>query len=190
MVVRPLLPSLARTGAALVAAGALAATTAGAALAGQPLEAPARAAVGAENVLEAPVLRLINRTRHAHGLAPLRLSASLARAAEAHASEMARNGFFAHESADGTSAADRILRYYRVSGYRRWTVGENLLWRSPDVSPGEALRMWLDSPPHRRVLLLASFSEIGLAAVHVGSAGGDYGGHAVTILVADFGGRS
>lgn len=95
---------------------------------------------------------------------------------------MARLGFFAHESANGTSPFERIRRHYRGS-----SVGETLLWRSPDVTPEEALALWLQSPPHRRVLLGSAFRVVGLAAVHVEGAPGDFNGLDVTIVVADFG---
>jgi uncharacterized protein YkwD len=46
--------------------------------------------------------------------------------------------------------------------------------------------MWLNSPPHRKTLLSKQWCEIGVAAVHVASAPGTYGGREVTILTADF----
>jgi uncharacterized protein YkwD len=49
--------------------------------------------------------------------------------------------------------------------------------------------MWLNSPEHRKILLTARWREIGLAAVHVTSASGTYGGREVTIVTADFGVR-
>ena len=66
-------------------------------------------------------------------------------------------------------------------------VGETLLWRSPDVTPVEALRMWLQSAGHRRILLSGSFRDIGLSAVHATGAPGAFQGRDVTIVVADFG---
>ncbi len=187
-VVSPLLRHRARTALALACAATLA--VAAPVMGAVGPERPARTVLTAQDALEQPVLRLVNRLREARGLPRLRLSESLTRAAEAHAREMGRHGYFAHESVDGTPSADRILRYYRVAGYRRWSVGENLLWRSPDVSPAQAVQMWLESPPHRHALLYPRFTEVGLAAVHVTAAGGDYSGRDVTILVADFGGRS
>ena len=68
-----------------------------------------------------------------------------------------------------------------------WSVGENLLWSSPDVDPSSALKMWFDSPEHKRNMLNARWREIGLSAVHVAAAPGTYGGREVTIITADFG---
>lgn len=148
---------------------------------------PARRA--ARNALEAQVVGEINGLRSRRGLARLRFSVRLNAAADAHSRAMARRGFFAHESADGTSFWRRVARYYPQGRYRLWSVGENLLWSSPSVSAGEALRMWMASPPHRANLLARRWREIGLSAVHVASAPGVFGGREVTIVTADFGVR-
>jgi uncharacterized protein YkwD len=144
--------------------------------------------LSARNALEADVLVQINTLRRSRGLAPLRLSAALSRAADAHSTAMATRGFFAHESSDGTAFWKRVARYYpRRAG--TWAVGENLLWSSPDVDAAAALRMWLKSPPHRKILLTARWREIGLSAVHAASAPGVYRGLEVTVVTADFGVR-
>ena len=139
--------------------------------------------------LERDVLGEVNALRRSRGLAPLRLSRQLSTAAQAHSATMARHGFFRHESADGSEFWKRVRRYYRAGGFGYWSVGENLLWSSPNVDARGALRMWLDSPSHRRTLLTPEWREIGLGAVHVASAPGTYGGREVTILTADFGVR-
>jgi uncharacterized protein YkwD len=139
--------------------------------------------------LERGVLTNINSFRHDHKLTSLRFSSKLAAAAREHSAEMAQRGYFSHDSADGTSFDKRISRYYSISGKHYWSVGENLLWSSPDVNAVGALNMWLNSPEHRKILLTARWREIGLSAVHVASASGTYGGRAVTIVTADFGVR-
>src|ERR1700675_317987 len=139
--------------------------------------------------LEQDVLANVNLLRRQHGLAALRLSSKLAAAARAHSSEMAKRGYFSHDSASGASFDKRISRFYTLGGKRYWSVGENLLWSSPDVSASAALDMWLNSPEHKKILLTARWREIGLAAVHVHSAPGSYGGREVTIVTADFGVR-
>lgn len=144
----------------------------------------ARGATVATSAFEQSVMSRVNSTRRAHGLRPLHTAKNLVRAAEAHARSMAHAGYFSHSSADGTSPATRIRRFYGGS-----TVGETLLWRSPNMTAAQAVQMWLNSPPHRAILLSGSFREIGLAAVHVARARGAFGGGPVTILVADFGAR-
>ena len=132
----------------------------------------------------------VNALRLAHGLVPLRVSPSLRAAANVHSTQMARLGYFSHDSANGGSFSSRIATFYPARGYRSWTVGENLLWASPDVGALRALKMWLASPPHRANLLNARWREIGLVAVHARSAPGVYGNAPTTIVTADFGSRS
>ena len=103
--------------------------------------------------------------------------------------EMARLGYFSHDSANGAAFWRRLERYYGSKGRRYWSVGENLLWSSPDVDAAGALRMWMGSPEHRANLLKGEWREIGLSAVHVTSAPGAFNGLEVTIVTADFGVR-
>ena len=124
----------------------------------------------AMQALESGVLGEINATRRAHGLVPLRVSAALTAAARQHTVEMARLGYFAHNSANGGSFDRRIVRYYPSAHRRFWSVGENLLWSSPDVDASTALQLWMNSPEHRANLLTARWREIGVSAVHVASA--------------------
>jgi uncharacterized protein YkwD len=160
------------------------------------LSAPAGAAVDRRtsgvrtlSALEHEVLVDVNAIRAQHGLRPLRLSERLTAAADRHSREMARGGFFAHESADGSAFWKRIERFYGPAHFRHWSVGENLLWSSPDVDRASAMRMWMGSAPHRANLLTARWREIGVSAVHVASAPGVYGDQPVTIVTADFGVR-
>ena len=79
---------------------------------------------------------------------------------------MAPHGYFAHESADGSAFWRRISA---STAPRRalWSVGENLLWSSPDVDARGALKLWLASPEHRQNLLNPTLAQIGVSAVHV-----------------------
>jgi uncharacterized protein YkwD len=139
--------------------------------------------------LEAGLLVDVNNLRRTHGLVALRLSSKLSLAARQHSMEMAARGYFSHSSADGSHFDRRIARFYPMGNRRYWSVGENLLWSSPDVDAAGALQMWLDSPEHRANLLTPRWREIGLSAVHAASAPGTYHGREVTIVTADFGVR-
>jgi uncharacterized protein YkwD len=142
------------------------------------------------SALESDLLGQINATRRHRGLRPFRLSLKLTAAANQHSVSMARKGYFSHDSANGGSFWKRIASFYGYSGYRSWSVGENLLWSSPEISPAGALRMWMNSPEHRANLLDRTWREVGLSAVHVSSAPGVYRGDEVTVVTADFGKRS
>lgn len=135
------------------------------------------------------VLAQLNRLRVAHSLLPLHLNLRLSESADAHSREMGVDGYFAHASFDGTTYWKRIEQWYPWSGYQVWSVGENLLWSSPDLSPATALEMWMRSPEHRANILNPNWREIGIAAVHSDGAPGAFGGLPVTIITTDFGVR-
>jgi uncharacterized protein YkwD len=139
--------------------------------------------------LERGVLADLNAIRAQHHLAPLRLNASLTAAATAHSQQMAKDGYFAHTSADGSAFWLRIRHFYASSPWHYWSVGENLLWSSPDVDASGALKMWMNSPEHRANILNPRWREIGVSAVHASQAGGVYHGLDVTIVTTDFGVR-
>ena len=141
-------------------------------------------------VLEEGVIARINDIRRSRGLRPLRHNGGLAVAADFHSRDMARRGYFEHDSANGTAFWRRIERFYPSRGFRSWTVGENLLWATDSYGPSFAVREWMHSPPHRENILSRDWREIGIGAVTVASAPGEYGGRSVTILTADFGARS
>ena len=106
-----------------------------------------------------------NRRRAEHGLAPLAVDARLTAAAVAHGDDMARRGFFAHDSPDGRSVADRV----QAAGYAYAVVAENLA--AAQRTAAEVVQGWLDSPGHRRNLLSPDVTQIGVAH----TAGGAYG---------------
>jgi len=139
--------------------------------------------------LDAGVLAQLNEIRALHGLAPLRMNAELNASAAQHSREMGADGYFEHASANGTVFWRRIAQWYGSSGYTYWSVGENLLWSSPNVDPTEAMRLWMNSPPHRENILDPHWREIGIAAVHMSGAPGTFRGLPVTIITTDFGVR-
>src|SRR5207248_8726031 len=119
-----------------------------AALTAAPAFASPRSPAESLSPLEHKVLVDINAFRAQHHLAKLRLNVRLTAAARAHTRQMARDGYFAHSSADGSSFWRRIQRFYTSAPWRYWSVGENLLWSSPDIDAGGALKLWLNSPEH------------------------------------------
>src|SRR5262249_18317278 len=139
--------------------------------------------------LSAQVIAGINAARAEHSLESLRASRPLGAAATFHSDEMARHGFFSHESLNGRSLSWRLARYYGAAGYSRWQIGETLLWYSPGVNAAAIVRDWLTSSEHRPILLDPAYREVGVSAVHATRASGSFRGDAVTIVTADFGVR-
>ncbi len=117
------------------------------------------------------------------------MNPSLCAAAAQHANEMLRDGYFSHDSADGSAFWQRIALFYPDAHYAYWTVGENLLWTGASLSAGRAMRMWMASPAHRRNILTARWREVGIAAAYEQDAPGMYAGYNVTVVATDFGAR-
>ena len=118
------------------------------------------------------IVQELNRVRIARGLVPLRVDATLQRAARAHSVDMLQNGYFAHGA-----FAERMQRY----GAARWFVGENLAW-AVSANAATFVRMWLRSPGHRANVLRPSFRRVGVAAV----TGRFLGYRNATVVTADF----
>jgi len=121
--------------------------------------APPAAAGAGLSSMEHAVIRQVNDARSAHGLASLRASTALSRAADHHSRDMLRSDFFHHSSADGTSFGTRVRRYCHAR-----MVGETLAaigWRRGGATL--VVRLWMESPPHRAVLLDPGFRRIGIA---------------------------
>jgi uncharacterized protein YkwD len=130
---------------------------------------------------ERAIARAINRQRARHGLSNLKSSRRLARAADYHSWEMLDADYFAHESRDGGSFADRIRRF---ANHR--AVGETLAMMGGcgRNAARRVVRMWMNSPGHRAILLSSSFKRVGL-----GKRTGDMSGSRRCLVTADFGSR-
>jgi uncharacterized protein YkwD len=138
--------------------------------------------------LEAAVVREMNRVRAARGLGPLRAAPSLRSAARGHSQAMLSHDFFGHDSADGTAFSERIRRYYTNSGYARWSVGEALMATHGRYLDAEAIvAAWLESPPHRTIVLSPTWRDAGIGVLYSPSAPATFGGDDAIVVTADFG---
>jgi uncharacterized protein YkwD len=102
---------------------------------------------------------LVNEQRAAAGLRAVRHDARLARAAVRFSTAMVRQGFFAHISPQGSTPGDRA----RAAGYSGGAPGETIGWGVGALAtPAAIVQGWLESPPHRAIVLGAGFRRIGL----------------------------
>ena len=138
--------------------------------------------------LEAAVVREMNRVRVAEGLRPLHASPSLRTAARGHSREMLEYGFFEHESFDGTAFSERIRRHYTNRGWKTWAVGEALLASTGNtIEAREIVEAWLDSPPHRHIVLSPTWHDAGIGALYAPTAPKEYEDAEAIVVTADFG---
>ncbi len=117
---------------------------------------------------EHEVIALVNQERAAASLPALRFHADLAASALAHARDMERRGYFAHETPEGRNIGDRI----KATGYLNvdfgtcncagWnsSVGENIA--KGDFTAKSVVEAWMNSPSHRDNILSPDFAEIGI----------------------------
>jgi uncharacterized protein YkwD len=150
---------------------------------------PAGPTVERRGPLERAVIRELNRTRAVHGLRPLRFGDGLRTAAAQHSRSMLVDGYFEHESADGSSFDQRLKRYYPDRGWQRWAVGEALLSSSVQISAREVVETWIESPPHRAVILSPVYRDGGVGVFYTPAASGAFGGDPALVVTADFGMR-
>jgi uncharacterized protein YkwD len=182
--VRP--PGLSRAAPVVAVVGALALAAVPATASAQACSNTASAAAATpEPAVRAALRCLVNATRVEHRMRAVRPDARLNQAADAHSADMVARGYFAHVTPDGRSLSDRV----RATGYlarsRDWALGEDIGWGTgPASTPASIFRAWMNSPPHRRVILDRTFRELGVGVARgVPVAGEGDGG----TFVLDFG---
>ncbi len=138
-------------------------------LAGTPTvpASPAAATPGrstATLTMEWDAMQVINRARARSGCTALRVTSSLRVAARRHSARMARRGRLSHQLSGEPALARRVAD----AGY----TGASMLGEVIAVGPTtgtSAVRMWLDSPRHRAILLDCRFRNVGAGVVRSGS---------------------
>lgn len=135
-------------------------------------------AYAASSRAEIAIVREINRVRRSHHLRAVKLTAPLAKVARRHSSLMLKHNQLSHSSFDGSSFSTRLAR-----GGKRRQYGETLAW-APDgthVTAKVLLGLWLQSAPHRHVLMNGKLRRVGVGRVY-GSMGSQRG----NAITADF----
>jgi uncharacterized protein YkwD len=108
---------------------------------------------------EDTAVRLTNAQRSQHGCGPLRTDARLRAAARDHSADMRDQGYFDHDTPDGTSPWDRIKAVgYSVPG------AENI---ARDYRTAAAVVAgWMDSPGHRANILNCDLKAVGIGVAY------------------------
>jgi uncharacterized protein YkwD len=96
----------------------------------------------------------------------LRPDAQLDLAAGRHATDMVERRYFSHTSPGGGDLADRARRAGYAKRTCSWRVGEILAWGVAERSTASGtVAAWLDSTPHRRILVSRRYAELGVGTV-------------------------
>ena len=111
------------------------------------------------NEFEWRVFELTNIERTNQGIPALRWDDRLGAAARAHSEDMVKNNFRGHTGSDGSSVGQRITR----AGFEWRICAENIAYghRTPEA----AVAAWMNSPDHRRNILNASLTHLGVGVV-------------------------
>jgi uncharacterized protein YkwD len=106
----------------------------------------------------------VNRVRD--GCGAIGNDPRLTEAAQRHADDMLRNGVNGHIGSDGSSPQVRITD----AGYRTPYSGEVVFWGTGSAAnPSEALDLWMQSPPHRAIILNCAYTTAGFATASDGN---------------------
>ena len=110
--------------------------------------------------LEHQVFELVNRQRIRNGSPRLIWNEQAAQVARLHSSNMAFKGFFSHVGLDGKRVSGRA----DSAGLKNWImIGENIAYNFGFGDPvARAMERWMQSPGHRRSLLLKNWKESGV----------------------------
>jgi uncharacterized protein YkwD len=135
--------------------------------------------------LEKRIHDLINAERKARKLKALRSDSRLSSIAEGHSEDMGRRNFFSHVNPDGedpTARGKRAGYTCRKESGRRISAGlaENIYqgnlyssvrirgnertydWNTEEEIATESVRIWMNSPGHRRNILETSYDRSGI----------------------------
>jgi uncharacterized protein YkwD len=119
---------------------------------------------------EAAVRCEINTIRVQSGLKPMGTTRPLRVAAIRHSQDLVRRHYFAHVSPSGQTVSDRARR----AGYVGERLGENIGWGSGSLAtPAAIVQAWMNSPPHRRIILTPDFRDVGVGIAQGAPSGGD-----------------
>jgi uncharacterized protein YkwD len=119
--------------------------------------------------LRGQALTMLNESRREHGLPSLQQDTALTQAAQRHAEDMLREGYFSHLSPSGKTIRDR----YVASGSRASYVAENIAQCSNCRLDHEQIAQlhqgWMNSPQHRANILAHGLEGFGFGVAVDGS---------------------
>lgn len=130
--------------------------------------------------LRSRAICLVNDARESAGLHKLRADVKLTRAATSQALDMIAHDYFAHARSGGPTFSQRLA----AAGFHAASAGEAIAYGCGSrASAQSTVQSWLDSPPHRAVLLSPSYRRVGIGIV-AGSPTGCSGGASTWVLDA------
>ena len=121
--------------------------------------------LSASEITRDAIVAAMNACRTKAGVAPLREEPRLEAAAEDRMTDMEDQGYWGHESPQGTSP----FVWLRPHGYEYRFAGENLATGFDTTEL--LLQGWMESPGHRENILSPDYSDCGIAIIDGGTVG-------------------
>lgn len=141
--------------------------------------------------LQKSIRCLVNRERAKRDIHNLKQNRLLQRSADWQAQDMFEHHYFAHERPLGPLFADRVTDFGYGDTSTNFEVGENIGWSSTAIAtPEKMVKLWMESPPHREILLAKEYRDQAVSAMFVAQAlPGDFAasGGPFVIFVNQFG---
>jgi uncharacterized protein YkwD len=101
--------------------------------------------------------------RAAHHLHTLRFNHPLQSVAAGQARDMVAGDYFGDDSISGLTPMQRILATPYPSHAKRVNSAQNIGWATgPLATPAAMVQAWMESPPHREIILTPRFRDVGV----------------------------
>jgi uncharacterized protein YkwD len=114
--------------------------------------------------VDAATLCVVNRLRSAYGLHPLRANRALSHVAASQVTSMVRRDYFADVGPSGQTPLSLVAVTAYALHAAEFAVGENIAWGTGSyTTPAHIVAEWMNSPPHREVMLSAEYRNAGVA---------------------------
>ncbi len=113
--------------------------------------------------IDTATLCLVNQVRTADHLRPLRLNSPLQSVAAGQARDMVQGDYFGDDSLAGQTPLQRILATPYPAHATRVSAAQNIGWATgPLATPAAMVQAWMQSPPHREIILTPRYADIGV----------------------------
>ena len=116
------------------------------------------------------VINAVNTYRSQNGLPNYTVNVNLAKAAQAHANDMACNNLTAHTGSNNSSVASRV----KASGYVAAFQTENVYFSNPPSTGQDAVNWWINDttdPKHKLNLISDTYIDIGVGYAFFNNSG-------------------
>lgn len=113
--------------------------------------------------VETATVCLIDRERRVNHLPPLRSNSSLQAVAVSQSWEMVAGDYFGDDSRSGQTPLQRIAATRYLGRAAQLATAQNIGWGTRAyATPAGVVQAWMDSPPHRQIILTGTYRDIGV----------------------------